>query len=210
MTEKEEVSLESLHEEFKDKNIFDMVDAMFSTESEVIGDRLKLFVPSYLLDKVKKLVANKDCFDDDRHWFVNENSLKRLNDKLVFSQYYISDYGLFRVFFGFTRGGRDIFNPKEPKKISDIDPFEFSTIFIDNPIPNLNKIGTWGRNTFKDTDFEHAAEVLFVNKKSIYSIPKIIDIYGMEKYNGGSALTLCGDRVSGTLIGSKEDFVTTK
>ena len=177
--------------------------------AEIFREKYDYHIPSTLKKRIDSLTIDKRRFDRDYHWFIGDTN-KKNNDKLVFSQDYAYEDELFRVFFGFVKGGRKLSNLTERVKIPNNAPFEFCTVFFLNPLSTpVKRKGYWGRNTFKDNDFENVAKVLFKHNLHINSIYSIIDDLELVKCEIESPLNLCQDRIIGKPVGPIKDLIVT-
>lgn len=191
----------------KEKPYIDLSKSM--EMAEVFRGNYDYYIPLTLKKRVDSLTINKRRFDRDYNWFIGDSN-KKINDRLVFSQDYAYEDELFRVFFGFVKGGRKLSNLKERVKIPNNAPFEFCTVFFLNPFSTpVKRKGNWGRNTFKDDDFEIAAKILFKNCLSIKTIYNIIDDLELVKCEIDSPLNLCQDRITGKPVGPIKDLIVT-
>ena len=200
-----------IEEERNDPNKKVISNPTISMEMAQIYDKeLDVYIPQYLYKRIYKFntIVNGNVvkFDKSFYWFVNDKTLSQ-NDILSFYQDYYFKQESFMVFFGFIRGGRPLNTKDEKEPVSERTKFKFCSIYIDNEFSSpKEKIGIWGRNTFKDDDFEKIASRLLESKKDPTTTIKLIDDLELVNYNHKSVLNLCQDRIAGRPIGSIKDL----
>jgi len=185
----------------------DIFDPSMSIEkAQIQPDDWEKQIPTELKARVDNTVISGHGFYHDYRWLSDSYKLQKEGNIYIFIKDYKKGDNYFEIHFGFVKGGKDL---KDPKKNVNNDRtiFEFCSIFIDNPfsIPS-DKKGSWGRNTFKDSDYKLIVKDVFRHDSSAGNLYKLITDLKLVRYNI-SSLNLSDGRIKGKFIGPKEDLV---
>ena len=161
-------------------------------------------VPSDLQCRIQGIHANKNGLVVD-DWltgitYVSEEEYYIDSDIMACCCHHeCGKNGLSTIYFGFIKAHRLVFNDKPATMPEDASKFLFCAVHVITRISGLYK-GYWGRNDFRDEDFEIVARFFLGNSKRNTALPKVINKFELTEYNLRNIIHLCNDRINNEII----------